>query len=180
MLCPLLRMSIGRESAVSSLPPSPQEDWKRYSPLLLCTSSALYCMLNWIFFWIFFWWSQVMVFLRVFFPFWTFIWRIFRGLRRWQSLVFQKKIANREKSEKEQLFGTEMCFFFLYPFLSSYDPADLSCNPFLGSWPLTLGTTCLNTAGTVLCILFSSIALSLWIILFFLSISPCLCLRCLT
>lgn len=50
MLWRLLRMSSGGESAVSSLPPSPQEDWKRYSPVLFCTSSVLYYTLNVCFF----------------------------------------------------------------------------------------------------------------------------------
>lgn len=46
MLCRLLRMSSGGESVVSSLPPSPQEDWKRYSPVLFCTFSVLYYTSN--------------------------------------------------------------------------------------------------------------------------------------
>lgn len=179
MLCPLLRMTIGREYAVSSLPPSPQEDWKRYSPLLLCISSALYCMLNRIFFWTFFWWSQVMVFQRVFFLFWTFMWRIFRGLRRWQS-YFKRKLLIEKSPEKNPNYLEQKCAFSF--FIHFYHLMTLQIylvTPFWGLDP-SLWEPRRDTAGTVLCILFSSIALSLWIILFFLSISPCLCLRCLT
>lgn len=76
MLCRLLRMSSGGESAVSSLPPSPQEDWKKYSPVLFCTSSVLYYTSNYHFLLPM---NLQVVFLQGMFSKGLKGWRVFRG-----------------------------------------------------------------------------------------------------